>query len=38
MNSTAADYMADALAQAGVKRIYGVVGIPSTASRIPYGD
>jgi pyruvate dehydrogenase (quinone) len=26
MSSTAADYMADALAQAGVKRIYGVVG------------
>ena len=26
MNRTAADYMAQALAQAGVKRIYGVVG------------
>ncbi len=26
MSRTAADYMADALAQAGVKRIYGVVG------------
>jgi pyruvate dehydrogenase (quinone) len=26
MSRTAADYMAEALAQAGVKRIYGVVG------------
>jgi pyruvate dehydrogenase (quinone) len=26
MSRTAADYMAEALSQAGVKRIYGVVG------------
>jgi hypothetical protein len=37
MSRTAADYMAEALAQAGVERIYGVSGTRSTASRMRSG-